>query len=167
MEKWDMELKLTGFHPCLVPFGEMIEKSIPVRRQLEEQKMKKEAKNHAQMDIFASFYGSQSQNQENVEVDVEEKTLQPNYQKINTEGCKFFLKNNCPQLALMIQNDNWKAKRAYDLSRYLLIKKISPTVLQIAEQTEDIISIVKSRLQFNHTVSEIIKQHYSKTLKAI
>lgn len=35
LEEWSKEPKLVGFHPSLTQFAEMIEKSIPVKRELE------------------------------------------------------------------------------------------------------------------------------------
>ena len=48
-------------------------------------------------------------------------------------SAKFFLQDQCPELALMIDHHNYKAQRAYDLTRFMISKKIKPTVLEIAE----------------------------------
>lgn len=37
---WGYDPKLSGFHPCLKQFAENIEKSIPVKRELQEQQLK-------------------------------------------------------------------------------------------------------------------------------
>ena len=84
------------------------------------------------MDIFESFYGNEDSSNSMQQTDFEEKMLTPDYKKILEMSVKFFLQDQCPDMALMLDHHNYKAQRAYDLSRFMISKRITPTVLEIA-----------------------------------
>ena len=48
----------------------------------------------------------------------------------------------------MIDHDNRKATRANDLCNFMLTKKIVPNVVEIAEEMEDILGILSSKITY-------------------
>lgn len=83
-------------------------------------------------DIFDSFFGNEPETKP-VEEEVEEKTLQPNYNYLKSESVSYFIRNNCPILALMLDGTNQRAHRSYDLCAFLLTGQVNPTVYELVE----------------------------------
>ena len=67
----------------------------------------------------------------------------------------------------MLDHNNRRALRSYDLSQYVLAKKITPNVAEIAEELEDVLGILESKIQYKLPVRQTIENFGSKMVEAL
>ena len=68
----------------------------------------------------------------------------------------------------MIDQTNKRARRAYQLEKFMLTKKISPEVFELAEEMEDIISILFTKLQNEEKgIKQILNSYAENMISAI